>query len=124
MKDKARRLELRTVDGKVILVLYLYEEISSGDQPKAEESLKPDAGKAKPQNSGSSKENPPMTDAQKRYLFRIMAEKGYENDQGYAKLKELFQVDSLKEVTKLEASRMIERLLEEAKGESHDTVPF
>jgi hypothetical protein len=53
-----------------------------------------------------------------------MAEKGYENDQGYAKLKELFQVDSLKEVTKLEASRMIERLLDEAKGENHDAVPF
>ncbi|MCX6565122.1 MAG: hypothetical protein NTW38_01645 [Candidatus Aminicenantes bacterium] len=124
MKDKARRMEVRTVDGKVILVLYLYEEIALEDQPKAKESPKPDAGQAKPQNSSPSKENPPMTDAQKRYLFRIMAEKGYENDQGYAKLKELFQVDSLKEVTKLEASRMIERLLDEAKGESHDAIPF
>jgi len=124
MKDKARRMELRTSDGKVILVLYLYEEIALEDNPKAKESPKPDAGKAKPQNNGQSKENPPMTDAQKRYLFRIMAEKGYENDQGYAKLKELFQVDSLKEVTKLEASRMIERLLDEAKGEKHDAVPF
>lgn len=124
MKDKARRLELRTVDGKVILVLYLIEEIAEEDQPKPRESPKPDAGKAKPQTGTPSKENPPMTDAQKRYLFRIMAEKGFENDQGYTKLKELFQVDSLKEVTKLEASRMIERLLEEAKGESHDTVPF
>jgi hypothetical protein len=124
MKDKARRMELRTADGKVILVLYLYEEIALEDNPKAKESPKPDAGTAKPQNSGQSTENPPMTDAQKRYLFRIMAEKGFENDQGYAKLKELFQVDSLKEVTKLEASRMIERLLDEAKGESHDAVPF
>jgi len=124
MKDKARRMELRTADGKVILVLYLYEEIPLEDNPKAKESPKPDAGKAKPENSGQSKENPPMTDAQKRYLFRIMAEKGIENDQAYAKLKELFQVDSLKEVTKLEASRMIERLLDEAKGEKHDAVPF
>jgi hypothetical protein len=124
MKDKARRMELRTADGKVILVLYLYEEIALEDNPKAKESPKPDADKAKPQSSGPSSENPPMTDAQKRYLFRIMAEKGYENDQGYAKLKELFQVDSLKEVTKLEASRMIERLLDEAKGKNHDAVPF
>lgn len=124
MKDKSRRLELRTADGKVILVLYLYEEIAVEDQPKAKESPKPDAGTVKPQNSGSSKENPPMTDAQKRYLFRIMAEKGFENDQAYSKLKELFQVDSLREVTKLEASKMIERLLEEAKGESHDAIPF
>jgi len=124
MKDKSRRLELRTADGKVILVLYLYEEIDVEDNSKAKESPKPDVGKAKPQNSGPSKENPPMTDAQKRYLFRIMAEKGFENDQAYAKLKELFQVDSLREVTKLEASKMIERLLEEAKGESHDAIPF
>lgn len=124
MKDKTRRMELRTADGKVILVLYLYEEIALEDNPKAKESPKPDADKAKSQNSGPSSENPPMTDAQKRYLFRIMAEKGLENDKGYAKLKELFQVDSLKEVTKLEASRMIERLLDEAKGEKHDAVPF
>jgi hypothetical protein len=65
-----------------------------------------------------------MTDAQKRYLFRIMAEKGYENDKGYARLKELFQVDSLKEVTKLEASKMIERLLDDGKDGNHDPVPF
>ncbi len=124
MKDKARRLELRTADGKVILVFYLYEEIASEDQPKAKESPKPDANNAKPQNNGSSSENPPMTDAQKRFLFRIMAEKGYENDQGYAKLKELFQVDSLREVTKFEASKMIERLLEESKGKNHDAIPL
>ncbi len=124
MKEKARRLELRTADGKVILVLYLYEEIALEDNPKAKEIPKPDVVKDKPQNNGPSNENPPITDAQKRYLFRIMAEKGFENDKGYAKLKELFQVDSLKEVTKLEASRMIERLLGEAKGESHDPIPF
>ena len=53
MKDKARRMELRTVDGKVILVLYLYEEIAVEDQPKAKESPMPDAGKAK--TSGNSR---------------------------------------------------------------------
>jgi hypothetical protein len=124
VKDKARRLELRTADGKVILVLYLYEEMALEDQPKAKEGPKPDANNAKSQNNGSSSENPPMTDAQKRFLFRIMAEKGYENDQGYAKLKELFQVDSLREVTKFEASKMIERLLEESKGKNHDALPL
>jgi len=122
VKDKARRLELRTADGKVILALYLFEEIASEDQSKAKESPKPDANNAKLQNNGSSSENPPMTDAQKRFLFRIMAEKGFENDQGYAKLKELFQVDSLREVTKFEASKMIERLLEESKGKNHDAL--
>ena len=124
MKDKARRLELKTADGKVILVLYLYEEIALEDQPTTKESPKADAGRVKSQNSGPSSENPPMTDAQKRYLFRIMAERGFENDKGFAKLKELFQVDSLREVTKLEASKMIERLLEEGKDGNHDAIPF
>jgi len=123
MKDKTRRMELRTADGKVILVLYLYEEIALEDNPKAKESPKPDAGKAKPQNSGPSSENPPMTDAQKRYLFRILAERGMEGDKAYAHLKEIFQVDSLKEITKLEASKGIEYLLAEKK-EADDGTPF
>ena len=124
MKDRTRRLELRNAEGMVILTLDFFEVISSEDRPQTKESQKPDAPKPKSQTSGSSSENPPMTDAQKRYLFRIMAEKGYENDKGYARLKELFQVDSLKEVTKLEASKMIERLLDEGKNGNHDPVPF
>lgn len=65
-----------------------------------------------------------MTDAQKRYLFWILAEKGLEGDKAHEQLKDLFQVDSLKEVPKLEASRMIERLLEETKGGRDDRSPF
>jgi hypothetical protein len=64
-----------------------------------------------------------MTDAQKRYLFRLMADKGIEGDRAHQRLRELFQVDSLKEVSKLEASKMIERLLEEGKGGA-DEPPF
>jgi len=61
-----------------------------------------------------------MTDAQKRHLFRILAEHGIEGGEAHHKLKDIFQVDSLKEVTKLEASKMIERLLEEIKGGAND----
>jgi hypothetical protein len=124
MNDKARRIELRTADGKVILVLYLYEEIALEEKPKAKESPKPDAKTSNPQNARPSAENPLMTDAQKRYLFRILAEHGIEGDKAYEKLKELFQVDALKEISKLEASKMIERLLAESKGEADDRTPF
>ena len=55
-----------------------------------------------------------MTDAQKRYLFRILADRGCEGDQAHAHLKKLFGVELLKDVTKLEASRGIEKLLEQA----------
>lgn len=122
MKSKVKCLELRTPDGKVILVLYLYEkEIGSKDNPEVVQDQKTKQPKAQ---AGSRKsEDSLMTAAQKRYLFRILADKGIEGDKAHEHLKDLFQVDSLKEVTKLEASKMIERLLEEAKG-GNDGPPF
>lgn len=57
-----------------------------------------------------------MTDAQKKFLFRICADQGIQGDEALNKLKERFGVDSLKEVSKAEASKMIESMLAEAKG--------
>ncbi|MBI1805640.1 MAG: hypothetical protein HYR76_01160 [Ignavibacteria bacterium] len=68
---------------------------------------------AKP-NSGNVEAH--MSDSQKRLLFRLLADQGVEGDQAHERLKKEFQVNSLKEVTKLEASRAIERFLEDAKG--------
>jgi len=123
MKNKTKRFELRTPDGKVILVLHLSEEVALEDNKKASPQEKQESGKAKPQAPSPQNENPPMTDAQKRYLFRLMTDKGIEGDKAHQRLRELFQVDSLKEVSKLEASKMIERLLEEGKGGA-DEPPF
>jgi hypothetical protein len=123
MKTKAKCVDLRTVDGKVILVLYLYEkEIALEDNPEAPAD-KPEAKREKPKSSSPQDKEPMMTDAQKRYLFRILAERGIEGDKAYERLKELFQVDSLKEITKLEASKAIEYLLSEGKGGTNG-VPF
>ena|SRR5260221_4973678 len=66
----------------------------------------------------------PMTDAQKRYLFRILAEQGLEGDAASEHLKNLLQVNTLKEVTKQEASRAIERLLEKSKGGKGNGSPI
>jgi hypothetical protein len=57
-----------------------------------------------------------MTEAQRRYLFRILAEQGIEGDAAFDQLKSLFDVSALNEVTKRDASKMIERLLEEQGG--------
>jgi hypothetical protein len=103
------------------LVLYLYEkEIVLEDNQEAP-AEKPEAKKDKPKNGNG--DEPAMTDAQKRYLFRILAERGIDGDKAYSRLKEIFQVDALKEITKMEASRAIERLLSEGKGAS-DGIPF
>ncbi len=65
-----------------------------------------------------------MTDAQKRYLFRLLADRGIEEDKAHERLKELLHVDSLIEATKTEASKAIECLLEENKGGKGDGIPF
>jgi len=124
MEKKAKRIELRTPDGKVILVLYLYEkEVVLEDSQGVSSDNRGEAKKEKPQPRNPDPEEPLMTAPQKRYLFRILADKGIEGDEALQHLKDLFQVDSLREVTKLQASKMIERLLEEAKGGEGDT-PF
>jgi len=125
MKSKVKCFELRTSDGKVILVLNLYEkEIDLEDGPETSGDKRKESKKEKVQTSKPQDEEPLMTAPQKRYLFRILAERGIEGDEAYQCLKEMFQIDSLKEVSKLEASKMIERLLEEAKGGEDDRAPF
>ena len=115
MKAKVKCIDLRTVDGKVIFVLHLYEkEVVLEDYPEAP-AEKPESKKETPKNVGQCREAM-MTDAQKRFLFRILAERGIEGDKAYDHLKERFQVDTLKEVTKMEASKAIESLLGQGNG--------
>ena len=125
MKKKVRCIEVRTRDGKVILSFYIYDkEITLEDNLETSVNQKPETRKRKSQVDSAQTDEALMTEAQKRYLFRILAGKGLERDDAHEQLKDLFQVDSLREVTKIEASKMIERLLEEAKGDEDDRAPF
>jgi hypothetical protein len=54
-----------------------------------------------------------MTDAQRRYMFRILAGRRMPADHAHTYLKEFFGVDSLDEVTKLQATHGIDELLKE-----------
>ncbi len=122
-KEKACRvLEIRTGSGELLFSLCLSEKgMVSPEPPKPEEKPakekggdgRKDEGK---KESGSSSNDAMMTDAQKRYLFRILAEDGFEGEDAHEDLKKAFGVDSLKKVTKLEASREIERRLEQQRG--------
>lgn len=53
----------------------------------------------------------PMTYPQKRYLFRLLAERGIEGDAAYEHLKKEFGVNSLQQITKYEASQAIDQML-------------
>lgn len=127
MENGARFVNVKNKEGKVILSISLQPGtgIILDDKPpvQANHSGSKEA-KGKPGNGNSNKSDTLMTFPQKRLLFRLLADQGIEGDQAHEHLKKLFQSSSLKEVTKNEASRVIERLLNEAKGGSHDGVPF
>jgi len=117
METKERLIEVRTTDGKPILTLRLIDrEVIPQDRQDVSSAQNTQAKGQTNQTGSSSVNQSLMTDAQKRYLFRILAEKGMEADKAHQHLKEIFGVDSLQEVGKSEASKMIERLLEEAES--------
>jgi len=105
MEKEARLIELRDRSGGLIFSIIIVEKTYK-DIPDEAKDNQPEKGAEKPKNQDTL-----MTDAQKRYLFRILADKGKEGEEAHEYLKKLFGVNSLKEVTKLEASQAIERLL-------------
>lgn len=125
MKKESKCFEVRTNDGKVIFSVYVYENgVATVDTPGESVEKKGEEKAEKMQIDNSQTDGNEMTAAQKRFLFRLMAGQGIDGDKAHEQLKGLFQVDSLKDVSKYEASKMIERLLEESKGGKDDRVPF
>jgi len=120
MDSEARILEFRTASGELLFSIRLIvknDDSGTEKQGKQAESGK-EGGKAtggKPGNGGSNG-YAPMTDAQKRYLFRLLAGDGIEGEAVYAELKKIFHVDNLKMVTKVEASQEIDRRVTAQKG--------
>ena len=123
MGRTVKSLELRTAEGKLIVSLYLVEkEVDSEGKSKGPGNRSPENRTEKSQGNGPQN-GELMSEAQRRYLFRILAEQGIEEDAAFERLKSLFDVSVLKEVTKRDASKMIERLLQEQGGVS-DGPPF
>lgn len=56
----------------------------------------------------------PMSEAQRRYLFRLMSGQGYQREAAEQRLKDLFGVGALGEITKADATSMIDELLKSA----------
>ena len=79
-----------------------------------------DAVPARPTGpAGGSDADPRMTEPQKRYLFRLLAQQGIEATAVEGHLKEVFQVATLREVSKTTASQLIEEILMTQKEGSH-----
>lgn len=60
-----------------------------------------------------------MTEPQKRYLFRLLAQQGVDGKGAEAHLKQAFQVTALREVSKSAASQLIEQMVADQKEVRH-----
>ena len=112
MDREGRIIEIRDLGGRLILSFSVVERPLQEKPKEPKNNNHPSKG-----SEGSGDNDALMTDAQKRYLFRILADQGKEGEEAHDYLKnKIFQVKSLKEVTKLEASQAIQRLLAEQEG--------
>ena len=113
-QQKVCLIEIKSKEGIPLLPpFYLYETELSVGGGTGTQSPPNTTGKT---GGGNTNGEEPLTEAQKRYLFRLMADQGYEGESATQELIKRLGVTSLKEVTKQEASQLIEQLLAEAKG--------
>jgi len=122
MSNQSECFKVKARDGKVLLSIHPGKDvlIEGGPQKEAYQGKETKDNKGGNGN-GNGRQNSngdSMTFPQKKFLFRLLAGQGIEGDKAQERLKELFRVDNLKEVGKMEASRMIERLLKETKGDN------
>jgi hypothetical protein len=117
-KEERKILEVRTDAGELLFSLRVIVKNEPDPKPHQDGKKAAEHEKQQGQKKGTNQDgnHQLMTDAQKRYLFRLLAGQGIEEDAAYEELKKVFGVDSLKKVTKLEASQEIERRLAVRKG--------
>ena len=68
-------------------------------------------GSYRPRSNGNGSPEP-MTEGQRRYLFRLMSGQGFQKEAAENRLKDIFDVSALSEITKTAAMKMIDDLLQ------------
>jgi hypothetical protein len=112
----AKCFEVYTGDGSLICRIYFTERELPIAEQKAPAAEDPPA----PHKEQARSDDATMTAPQRRMLFRLMAtHRGLEGEKAHEELKKRFQAKSLQEVSKLDASRMIEHLLSGKGGNGH-----
>ncbi len=111
-REKRKILEVRTESGELLFNLRLIVKSEPDPKPHQDGKKPPGPGSEQEEKKGngqSSGANALMTDAQKQYLYRLLAGQGIEEHAALEELKKVFGVDSLTKVTKLAASQEIEK---------------
>jgi len=112
---KSYQIILRHPDGRPLLRLIADCEVEVID-PSAPPV--PDLPARRERQNGPAPaqgDEPRMTDPQKRYLFRLLAQQGVEGKKAEAHLREHFGVQNLRDVTKAGASELIEQMIADQK---------
>jgi len=108
-------LEVYTPDGSLICRAYFTER---GMPEAVSKTPAEESPPAKPKEKGSGT-GESMTGPQKRLLFRLMATRVKEGETAHEELKKKFRVESLEDVSKRDASQMIEQMMEAQGGNGH-----
>lgn len=117
------RLKVANEDGQHLFTVLVNRERPENQAPApAQAGLPAQSSDQQSRNGGSAGDEPRMTEPQKRYLFRLLAQQGYDGKGAEEQLRRLFQVRNLREVTKTAASQRIEQMLIELKEGSHGTA--
>lgn len=114
MKEKGKCIEIRTNDDKLIFKLFVYDMEIYTDNT-TENSSHNGNGRAKT-NGKNSNNGTLMTDKQKKYLFRLLADQEIEEDDALEELKTRLKVNNLKNATKENAGNLIKELIAENNG--------
>jgi|SRR5713101_9258219 len=119
MPSKTYRLNVTTTEGQplfTVLITRERSEVENPDLPSAPPARVP-APPPGPALSGNGE--PRMTEPQRRYLFRLLAQQGLDGKAAEAHLKRAFQVTTLREVSKASASHLIEQMVADQKEAAH-----
>jgi hypothetical protein len=105
--NRVYRCTLTTLDGQPVLTVLLTRERGAGANLT---SLAPSIPVA-PTPAIDTGGDPPMTEPQRRYLFRLLAQQGFNGPGAEAHLKHTLGVATLRAVSKADASQLIDELV-------------
>lgn len=120
------RAKARALRDAVNIGLVALEELGGDggeglDQPDEDRDRPPSSGNSngRPRNGGGHRPDEPMTESQRRFLYRLLAGAGIEADAATTVIIEEAGTNSIASISKQEASWLIERFRNRYEQEAH-----